>query len=464
MKGLLKLSAAVGVGVVAGAALSGCVHNPTTDAKPLVRDLQSGHVLQQHGETFGTDARNYQSADQQFTNRSSRVSNYHVSTPPAPQVPTTKNYRDPALSNADIIFIGAGTFEDDGTNRPANDPETAPILNGLGNQSSQDHLRAMTEEFFKQVSAANPQIKARVVTGTERGLIGKNLDRTVLATIAFNNVSIISSAPGSGGGKQVFVSLPLFLVSAKSYHLIYTRPLFVRIRLEAGVTPSDPEIIRRILAEARAALLAGLNDPREIALAAAALQRGAFRDPNHLVYAVEEDSVTFSEKARSGQTGFSQASTVTPLLRDALSHFLARTEIVFPPIQAAVSSRLYRGLGASYYGLAVVTDLLMPQGFPTTDSGRIILPVSRVEADIRVKAHVKTGVRVTEQAPLFSAGVCQVLLELSALNRDGTTLQSIQRIQDGGFTVRRDPAAHADQECLMESLLACASQLKEGFK
>ena len=377
---------------------------------------------------------------------------------------TSSAYEDPALAAVDIIYVGAGKFADSSSTNARRSALEASILASLSDGGGQAVLRDLVEEFYKRAAASHPELRLRVVSGKVRRILGETMDRTAFAAIALNHATLIESGfqPGTGE-QQLFLSLPLFLISAKSYHLIHCSPIFVRVRMEPGVSPADPAITQRVLAGVRYMLNSRAVDPRQMALLAEALKRGTFRDPSRIIYSMGEDAVTFSENAGNAATGFKDTSAVAQVLREALCAFLASSECVFPPIDARLSSRLYRDLGADYYGLEVITDLNLPRGFPISDSGRLILPVSRVAADVNLKVHVKSGTRTLEQGQHLSKGECQVVLELTGENSAGNVLRERTFADTESFTRHVSETGRADGECLMNSLLAATAKTKAGF-
>lgn len=451
--------------VVTGLLLAGCVTNPMGGSEPVVPDTHVEPVSQQLPVTKD----NLDSNEADFRKRLIQRTPVIPAKPapiPRPTVSgSVTTYQDPGLAALNVVYVGAGSFADEDHASAVKDAFETQIFSALGGAAGQSELGSMVRGFFARVAGANPQLKMRVVGADEKRILGETIDHTAFASVAFNQAVLFETGFKSGAiDRTLYVSMPLFLVSAKSYQLIYSRPLFIRVRLEHGVSAGDPEVCRRVLDGVRAALESGTADAEAMAPVAEALKRGTFSDPNRLIYAVNDGAITFSESARHARTGFGHSEKVGAVLREAASDFLARTENVFPPIQASLSPQLYRELGANYFGLEVVTDLAMLKGFPVSGSGRIILPIKRAQEDINLAIQVKTGLQVQEQGAHFKSGLCQVLLEIQQRNPQNQTLQNHKIVQNGKFRAHLNQVEIAQEDCLMDTLLACAAELKSGLK
>ena len=375
-------------------------------------------------------------------------------------------YQDPAVPALNILYVGMGRFLDE-TGRGSLHSELENGLFGfLKGEPVGVTLAGQVTEFFRQVAATHPELRLRVLDPKKTQIIAETIDHTAFASLAFDQAAVLESAyrDSLGADREIYLSLPLFLVGAKSHELLYARPIFIRVKLAAGVSPQDPVVHARILDEIQRVHEAGARDARTVAVARGSLLRGSFRNPNQLTYHFAPDAITFSDKAARADTGLRQPADLVPLLRQAASHHLARSHRVFPPLKAAASNRLLRELGAPYFGLEVITDLTALKGLPYSDSGRLILPVSHSEADIQIKLLVKTGVQFTGESRDTRLGQCQVILEALHYNARKQLLQSNQFIgRPRSFTTHKTLLAPGGESCLIEAALAATEQLTDGF-
>lgn len=370
------------------------------------------------------------------------------------------SYLAPERAALDIVYLGSGVFLDESERVVLKTNFERALHAHMSAPEGRRLLQESVLAFLRRIASDHPDLLLRVADPGKPQVLGDSLDRTAFASVALSRAAVVEAVYGSGeSDRTYYVALPVVLVGARSFELIYARPLFVRLKHTHGVDETDAALQDRILAAAATFIRETAADPPTAAVAAQCLRHGAFRSPGGFTYAVEPVAVTFSASATNALTGFRQPAQVAELLRFAFCHHLSQRERVYPPIDAPVAARNLRGVAARYYGLGVVTDLQQETGLARSESGLLVLPVRRPEADFSLQFEVATDVVVQSRGTHYQVGRCEAGLKVTRLSAGGPPVAMGSQTRSNRFYASIGQDSHLADDTLVECLLKCSELL-----
>jgi hypothetical protein len=370
------------------------------------------------------------------------------------------SYLAPERAALDIVYLGSGVFLDEAERVVFRTDFERALHAHMSAPEGRRLLQEAVLAFLRRVASDHPDLLLRVADPGKPQVLGESLDRTAFASVALSRAAVAEAVYASGESDHTYyVAMPLVLVGARSFELIYARPLFIRLKHTHGVDETDTTLQDHILSAATTFIRDTATNSQTASVLTNCLRHGAFRSPGGFTYAVEPDAVTFAASATNALTGFRQPAQVAELLRFAFCHHLAQRERVYPPIDAPVAARNLRGVAARYYGLGVVTDLQQETGLARSESGLLVLPVRRPEADFSLQFEVATDVEVQSRMTHYQVGRCEAGLKVTRLSAGGPPVAMGSQTRSSRFDASIGQASHLADDTLVECLLKCSELL-----
>lgn len=361
-------------------------------------------------------------------------------------------------AGVDLHFAGFARFLESGE-LPTLAPDEAKLFAVFQDPAVQAELAADAMGFFGEVAEAHPELDLRVVPPGSAEILGEDLlGRACFVALALDNVvSCAEAFPSGAVERHYYLSLPLYVIRAKSYELLYARPYVVHLPLPEGVTLDHPEVPRLLVDAVKKQFFESDYADSSRARAADAFERGTFRSPFRPTYAIDLDGIRLSDATAEA---IADAVSYRQLLQMLAGQYLGAAERVLPPLRAKPSGDLYAEAGARY-GLAVITNLEIPG--TRTANGYVELPLNYPQPGLRLEFDVRTGHKVLEEAKgkLLQKAACQVCLDVSEKTLAGKTVAQ--------YTLRatRDypqmlGTANASEPCFVKRLCESAKLLSLG--